>query len=284
MFLSFDSKLKFMNLMQGKVAIITGAGRGIGRACGQLFAGHGARVVLADIDPEPLKETVDGINASNGEAIAVAGDVTDADFPSLLIKTALDAYGQIDAIVNNAGYTWDGTIHKMSDEQWQAMIDVHLTAPFRIIRAASEYLRETAKREKESTGRASARKIVNVSSIIGTRGNAGQTNYASGKAGIIGLTKTLSKEWGQFNIQVNAVAFGFIETRLSNVKETGERITRDEADIALGIPRANREAFFDMIPLGRAGTTEEGAGAVLFFCSSLSDYVSGQVLEVTGGL
>lgn len=270
--------------MQGKVAIITGAGRGIGRACAELFARHGARVVLSDIDAEPLKETVDGINASNGEAIGVAGDVTDKNFPARLIKTALDAYGQIDAIVNNAGYTWDGTIHKMSDEQWQAIIDVHLTAPFRIIRAASEYLRETAKREKESVGKASARKIVNISSIIGTRGNSGQVNYASGKAGIIGLTRTLSKEWGQFNIQVNAVAFGFIETRLSNVKETGEKVTRESTDIALGIPQANREAFFNMIPLGRAGTTEEGAGAVLFFCSSLSDYVSGQVLEVTGGL
>jgi 3-oxoacyl-[acyl-carrier protein] reductase len=273
-----------MNLMQDKVAIITGAGRGIGRACGELFARHGARVVLSDIDSEPLQEVVDGIIASNGEAIAVPGDVTNPEFPPLLIKSALDNYGRIDAIVNNAGYTWDGTIHKMSDEQWQAMIDVHLSAPFRIIRAASEYLRETAKSEKESNGHASARKIVNISSTTGTRGNAGQTNYAAGKAGIIGLTKTLAKEWGQFNIQVNAVAFGFIETRLTKSKEAGDRITREASDIALGIPQASREIAFKMIPMGRGGTAEEGAGAVLFFCSSLSDYVSGQVLEVTGGL
>jgi 3-oxoacyl-[acyl-carrier protein] reductase len=172
----------------------------------------------------------------------------------------------------------------MSDEQWQAMLEVHLTAPFRIIRAASEYLRETAKREKAELGHASARKIVNVSSTTGTRGNAGQANYAAGKAGIIGVTKTLAKEWGQFNIQVNAVAFGFIETRLTQAKESGEHISREAADIALGIPQANREIAFKMIPLGRGGTPAEAAGAVLFFCSPLSDYVSGQVLEITGGL
>jgi 3-oxoacyl-[acyl-carrier protein] reductase len=273
-----------MQLLEGKVAIITGAARGIGRACAEVFAAHGARVVLSDIDREPTQEAAGKIKAANGDALAVAGDVTSPDFPGRLIKATLDGYGRIDAIVNNAGYTWDGTIHKMSDEQWQAMIEVHLTAPFRIIRAASAYLRETAKREREEHGRASPRKIVNVSSTTGTRGNAGQTNYAAGKAGIIGVTKTLAKEWGQFNIQVNAVAFGFIETRLTHSKESGERVRRESADIALGIPQANREIALRMIPMGRAGTPAEAAGAVLFFSSPLSDYVSGQVLEVTGGL
>ncbi len=273
-----------MRLLEGKVAIITGAGRGIGRACAELFAQHGARLVLSDLDPEPLDEVVAGITAADGEAVAAPGDVTDAGFPARLIKTALDSYGQIDAIINNAGYTWDGTIHKMSDEQWQAMLDVHLTAPFRIIRAAAEYLRETAKREKEEWGGPAARKIVNISSTTGTRGNAGQSNYAAGKAGVIGLTKTLAKEWGQFNIQVNAVAFGFIETRLTQAKEAGERTTREAAEIALGIPQSSREIAFRMIPMGRGGTPEEAAGAVLFFCSPLSDYVSGQTLEVTGGM
>jgi 3-oxoacyl-[acyl-carrier protein] reductase len=273
-----------MQLLEEKVAIITGAGRGIGRACARLFAAHGARVVLSDIDAEPTREAVDEVKAAGGDALAVPGDVTAADFAPNLIKATLDTYGRIDAIVNNAGYTWDGTVHKMSDEQWQAMLDVHLTAPFRIIRAASEYLRETAKREKEQQGRAPARKIVNISSTTGTRGNAGQSNYAAGKAGIIGLTKTLAKEWGQFNIQVNAVAFGFIETRLTQAKETGDRLTRESADIALGIPQANRDIAFRMIPMGRGGTPEEAAGAILFFASPLSDYVSGQVLEVTGGL
>jgi 3-oxoacyl-[acyl-carrier protein] reductase len=273
-----------MRLLEGKVSIITGAARGIGRACAELFAAHGARVVLSDIDEEPTREAAEHIKAGGGDALAFAGDVTAADFAPRLISATLEGFGRIDSIVNNAGYTWDAVIHKMTDEQWQAMLDVHLTAPFRIIRAASEYLRETAKREKAETGRASARKIVNVSSTTGTRGNAGQTNYAAGKAGIVGVTKTLAKEWGQFNIQVNAVAFGFIETRLTRAKESGEHIARESADIALGIPQAGRELAFRLIPLGRGGTTEEGAGPVLFLASPLSDYVSGQVLEVTGGL
>lgn len=274
-----------MPLLEGKVAIITGAARGIGRACAELFAQHGASVVISDIDADPTHEAAAQIQATGHDALAFPGDVTSPDFAPALIKSTLDRYGRIDAIVNNAGYTWDGTVHKMSDEQWHAMIEVHLTAPFRIIRAASEYLRETAKREKAELGKASARKIVNISSTTGTRGNAGQTNYAAGKAGIIGVTKTLAKEWGQFNIQVNAVAFGFIETRLTRAKEQGEHISREAADdIALGIPQANREIAFKLIPLGRGGTTAEGAGPVLFFCSPLADYVSGQVLEVTGGL
>jgi 3-oxoacyl-[acyl-carrier protein] reductase len=273
-----------MQLLEGKVAIITGAARGIGRACAELFAAHGARVVLSDIDEEPARAAAEELKAAGGEALAVAGDVTAAEFAPRIVAAALDTYGRLDVIVNNAGYTWDGTAHKMSDEQWQAMLDVHLTAPFRIIRAASSYLRETAKREKEETGRAGARKIVNVSSTTGTRGNAGQANYAAGKAGVVGLTKTLAKEWGQFNIQVNAVAFGFIETRLTQAKEAGATLAREAADIALGIPQANREIAFRLIPAGRGGTPEEAAGAVLFFASPLSDYVSGQVLEVTGGL
>ena len=272
-----------MQLLEGKVAIITGAARGIGRATAELFAANGARVVLSDIDPEPTREAAELISASSGEALAFPGDVTDTAFPRRLIEAALERYGQIDAIINNAGYTWDGTIHKMTDEEWQAMLEVHLTAPFRIIRAASEYLRETAKREKAAEGRARARKIVNISSTTGTRGNAGQANYAAGKAGVVGLTRTLAKEWGQYNIQVNAVAFGFIETRLTQAKEAGEQLSREAADIALGIPQAMRDLAFKLIPMGRAGTPAEAAGPVLFFSSPLSDYVSGQVLEITGG-
>src|SRR3989442_10684199 len=180
-----------MQLLEGKVAIITGAARGIGGACAELFAAHGANVVVCDIDGEPTLEAAEKIKSGGGDAVAVPGEVTSADFAPRLIKAALDGYGRIDAIVNNAGYTWDGTIHKMSDEQWQAMLDVHLTAPFPIIRAASEYLRETAKREKLEQGRASARKIVKVSSTSGTRGSAGQAEYAAGKARIVAGTETL---------------------------------------------------------------------------------------------
>lgn len=270
--------------LEGKTAIITGAGRGIGRATAELFASHGANVVVSDIDPVPVEEAVGAILAAGGHAASVAGDVTDRAFGDLIVNAAIEKFGGLDIIVNNAGYTWDAVIHKMTDEQWEAILAVHLTAPFRIIRAASTFLREAAKREKAEFGSARARKIVNISSTSGTRGNAGQSNYSSGKAGVIGLTKTLAKEWGQFNIQVNAVAFGRIDTRLTQAKEKGETIQRGEAEIAIGIPAERLDRTTPMIPMGRAGRPEEGAGAILFFASPLSDYVSGQVLEVAGGL
>jgi len=271
-------------LLEGKVAIITGSGRGIGRATAELFAAHGARVIITDIDMEPLEETASAIQSAGGAALGLPGDVTDPAFPDRLISFTLENFGSLDIIVNNAGYTWDAVIHKMTDQQWQAMLDVHLTAPFRIIRAAANYLRETAKQEIASQGHARARKIVNTSSTSGTRGNPGQANYSSGKAGVIGLTRTLAREWGQFNIQVNAVAFGWIDTRLTQEKEKQLKIKRGELEIALGIPAERLELSRKLIPAGRPGTPEEAAGAVLFFASPLSDYVSGQVLEVTGGL
>jgi 3-oxoacyl-[acyl-carrier protein] reductase len=271
-------------LLEGRTAIITGAGRGIGRAAAELMAAHGARVVVSDIDPAPAEQTVRVIQAAGGEALSVPGDVTDPAFPQSIVKVAVEKLGGLDIIVNNAGYTWDAVIHKMTDEQWDAIIACHLTAPFRIIRAAGGYLRETAKREKEQSGSARARKIINISSTSGTRGNAGQANYSSVKAGVIGLTRTLAKEWGQFNIQVNAVAFGRIDTRLTQAKEKGETIHRGDKDIAIGIPAARLDATTPMIPMGRPGTPEEAAGAVFFFASPFSNYVSGQVLEVTGGL
>lgn len=271
-------------ILEGKTAIITGSGRGIGRAAAELFALHGARVVVSDIDPEPADQTVEAIHSAGGEAVSFPGDVTDKSFPDAIVDAAIKKFGGLDIIVNNAGYTWDAVIHKMTDEQWDAIIACHLTAPFRIIRAASGYLRETAKREKESSGNARPRKIIHVSSTSGTRGNAGQANYSSVKAGVIGLTKTLAKEWGQFNIQVNAVAFGRIDTRLTQAKEKGATIHRGDKDIAIGVPASRLDATTPMIPMGRAGTPEEGAGAIFFFASPFSNYVSGQVLEVTGGL
>lgn len=271
-------------LLEGKTAIVTGAGRGIGRATAELFAQHGARVVVSDIDPAPAGEAVEAILAAGGQALSVPGDVTNPTFPDLIVSSTIEEFGGLDIIVNNAGYTWDAVIHKMTDEQWEAILAVHLTAPFRIIRAASTFLRDTAKREKQEHGAANARKIVNISSTSGTRGNPGQANYSSGKAGVIGLTKMLAKEWGQFNIQVNCVAFGRIETRLTQAKEKGEKIHRGDAEIAIGIPAERLDRTTPMIPMGRAGTPEEGAGAILFFASPLSNYVSGQVLEVAGGL
>ncbi len=271
-------------LLEGKIAVITGSGRGIGRATAELFCAHGARVVMTDIDAQPLGEAAAGIRAAGGEVLAVEGDVTAPQFPERLVNATLEKFGGLDILVNNAGYTWDGTLHKMTDQQWQAVLDVHLTGPFRILRAAAAFLRETAKKEQADAGRARPRKIVNISSTSGTRGNAGQANYAAAKAGVVGLTKTLAREWGQFNIQANAVAFGWIETRLTQEKEKDLKIKRENVEIALGIPAERRELMSKLIPLGRPGTPQEAAGAVLFFASPLSDFVSGQVLEVTGGL
>jgi 3-oxoacyl-[acyl-carrier protein] reductase len=208
--------------------------------------------------------------------------VTDVEFPDRLVKTAADAFGGIDILVNNAGYTWDGVIQNMTDEQWYAMIDVHLTAPFRIMRAATPYMRERAKQEI-AEGRRVHRKIINVSSTSGVAGNPGQVNYSAGKMGIVGVTKTMAKEWGRFNINVNAVAYGFIETRLTQAKEKQERMQVGDKQVELGIPEAMRQMAANFIPLGRPGTPDEAAGPVLFLASPLSDYMTGALLLVTGG-
>lgn len=271
-------------MLEGKVCLVTGAGRGIGKAAALLFAEEGGRIVLNDVDPAEAGETLDEIRRSGGQALSVAGDVTAEGVPEKLVREAVDAFGPgIDVIANIAGYTWDGMIHKMDDRQWDAILQVHLTAPFRIIRAAAPYIRQNATAEKD-TGKRVMRKIINVSSVSGTDGTAGQVNYASAKAGIIGLTKSLSREWGPLNVNVNCVAFGWIDTRLTRSKEEPEIIEREGRKIALGIPGARQESLRSLIPLGRPGTAEEAARVILFFASPLSDYVSGQVLKVAGGI
>jgi 3-oxoacyl-[acyl-carrier protein] reductase len=272
-----------MNLLDGKIAIVTGAGRGIGSATARLMAAHGALVIVGDMDAGPAEETVSAITAAGGRALALPGDVTDPAYTDQLVRAAVDQ-GGLDVLVANAGYTWDGMAHKITDEQWEAMLAVHLTAPFRLVRAAAPFIRERARQEQAQHGSARARKLIFVSSTSGTRGNLGQANYAAAKAGVVGLAKTMAKEWGAFNVQANAVAFGFIETRLTAAKEMGEQITRAGRDVQLGIPSQMREMAKLMIPLGRPGTAEEAAGPILFLASPLSDYVSGHVLEVTGGL
>lgn len=272
-----------MGMLDGKVAILTGSGRGIGGAAAKQFAAEGASVVVSDLDPNPAEETAAAIRSAGGKAIVVPGDVTDPAFPAQLIKATLDAFGGIDIIVNNAGYTWDAVIQNMTDKQWYAMLDVHTTAPFRILREASQYIRDAAKKEQAASGRAKPRKVINVSSVSGVYGNPGQANYSTAKAGITGLTKTLAKEWGRYNVQVNCVCYGFIDTRLTTAKEKAEKIERDGEEIALGVPDQMRQMGAMLIPLGRPGTPEEAAGPMLFLASPLSDYVSGHVLEITGG-
>ena len=272
-----------MGMLDGKVAIITGSGRGIGAATAQLLGSEGARVIVSDLDAAPAEETAAAIRAAGGEAAIIPGDVTDPAFPKQLIQGTLDTFGGIDIIVNNAGYTWDAVIQNMTDKQWYAIMDVHTTAPFRILREASHFIRETAKKEAAANGRANPRKIINVSSVSGVYGNAGQVNYSTAKAGITGLTKTIAKEWGRFNVQANCVCYGFIDTRLTAAKESAEKIQREGEEIALGIPDQMRQMAALTISLGRPGTPQEAAGPVLFLASPLSNYVSGIVLEVTGG-
>ena len=269
-----------MGALEGKSAIVTGSARGIGRATAELLAEQGAQVLINDLDGDVAEEAA---NAIEGETVAFAGDLTRGDTPDRLVQKAVDSFGKIDIVVNNAGYTWDGPIHKMSDEQFQAMLDIHNVVPFRVLRAAAPHLREPAKKEKEE-GREVFRKVVNVSSTSGMFGNAGQVNYSSGKAGVVGLTKTLAKEWGQFKINVNAVAFGFVETRLTASKEEGGSIEVEGQKINLGIPEQMRAMAAMLIPLGRAATPEEAAGGVFFLCSPWSNYVHGQVLNITGGM
>ena len=268
-----------MGVLDGKAAIVTGSARGIGRATAELLAEQGAKVLINDLDGDVAEEASGEIQ---GETVAFAGDLTKDGVCEQLVDKAAESFGQIDIVVNNAGYTWDGPIHKMGDDQFQAMLDIHTIVPFRVLRAAAPHMREPAKQERNE-GREVFRKIVNVSSISGTMGNAGQVNYSAAKAGVVGLTKTLAKEWGQFKINVNAVAFGFVETRLTAAKEEGGTFKKDGEEIALGIPEQMRAMASAIIPLGRPASPTEAAGPVFFLCSPWSDYVQGQVLNVTGG-
>jgi 3-oxoacyl-[acyl-carrier protein] reductase len=268
-----------MGVLDGKVAIVTGSARGIGRATAELLSEQGAKVVINDLDGDAAQQTAGEIA---GETAVHAGDLTKGDAPDQLVQTAIDAWGRLDIIVNNAGYTLDAPIHKMSDDWFQRMLDIHVTVPFKVIRAAAPHLREPAKAERER-GEEVFRKIVNISSISGTMGNAGQANYSAGKSAVIGLTKTMAKEWGQFKVNVNAAAFGFIETRLTASKEDSNTMEVDGETVQLGIPDQLRGMAAMLIPIGRAGTPEEAAGGVFFLCSPWSNYVHGQVLNVTGG-
>ncbi|MBN8870662.1 MAG: SDR family oxidoreductase [Solirubrobacterales bacterium] len=270
-----------MGLLEGKNAIVTGSARGIGRATAELFAANGARVLINDLDADVAEQTASEIE---GETAVFGGDLTKGDACDQLVATAQDAFGSIDIVVNNAGYTWDGVAHKMTDDQFQAMLDIHTIVPFRVARALAPHWREAAKAEA-AEGNEYFRKLINVSSVSGTMGNAGQANYSAAKSAVVGLTKTLAKEWGQFKINVNAVAFGFVETRLTAAKEgDAETIKGPEGEeIQLGIPEQMRAMASMIIPLGRPASPEEAAGPVLFLGSNLSDYVHGQVLNVTGG-
>jgi 3-oxoacyl-[acyl-carrier protein] reductase len=268
-----------MTVLEGKVAIVTGSARGIGRATAELLSEQGAKVLINDLDGDVAEQTASEIA---GDTLVFGGDLTKPGVPDQLVEKVIGEWGQVDILVNNAGYTLDAPIHKMSDEWFQRMIDIHSIVPFRMCRAVAPHMREPAKKEKEE-GQEVFRKIVNVSSISGTMGNAGQANYSSGKAAVVGLTKTLAKEWGQFKINVNAVAFGYIETRLTASKDEANVMEIDGEKVQLGIPDQLRGMASMLIPIGRPGTPQEAAGGVFFLCSPWANFVSGQILNVTGG-
>jgi 3-oxoacyl-[acyl-carrier protein] reductase len=268
-----------MKLLDGKVAIVTGSARGIGFATAELLAEHGAKVVINDLERDVANASAEQIA---GETLVFAGDLTKPDVPDKLVKAVIDEWGQVDILVNNAGYTLDAPVHKMTDEWFQRMLDIHSIVPFRMCRAVAPHMREPAKLEQEE-GREVFRKIVNISSISGTMGNAGQANYSSGKSAVVGLTKTLAKEWGQFKINVNAVAFGYIETRLTASKDEANVMEIGGEKVQLGIPDQLRGMAPMLIPLGRPGTPQEAAGGVFLLCTPWSNYIHGQVLNVTGG-
>lgn len=272
-----------MRNLNGKVAIVSGSGRGIGRSIALKLASEGAAVVINDIDHAPAQAVVKEISEAGGRATACVGDVTAADFGERFVSTALDTFAGLDIIVNNAGYTWDNVIQKMPDEQFLAMLEVHTVAPFRILRAASEYFRSQAKNEA-AEGREVFRKVVNISSVSGTRGNPGQVNYAAAKKAVIGITETLAKEWGRYKVNVNCVAYGMIATRLTQSVE-GEKpeVKVGERDIKVGIPAKQLKESKAAIPMGRAGTPEEAAGAVYLFCLQEGNYVTGQTIVCGGG-
>jgi 3-oxoacyl-[acyl-carrier protein] reductase len=273
-----------MGKLDGKVALVSGSGRGIGRSIALKLASEGAKVVINDLDEAPAEAVAAEIRAKGGEALICAGNVAAEDFGTRFVNTAVEGFGGLDIIVNNAGYTWDSTIQKMTDEQFQAMIDVHLTAPFRILRAAAEPIRIFSKREAQE-GREVFRKVVNISSIAGLYGNAGQVSYSSAKAALVGMTRTLCKEWGRYKVNVNCVAFGLIATRLTQAIEKEQAtIDVEGREIKVGVQHQLLDTMAQLIPLGRAGTPDEAADAVYLFCAPESNYVSGQVLVCGGGI
>jgi len=273
-----------MGTLSGKVALVSGSGRGIGRSIALKLASAGARVVVNDLDAAPAAEVVEQITGAGGEAVACVGSVTAPDFADRFVRTAVDTYRGLDIIVNNAGYTWDSVIQKMTDEQWYAMIDVHLTAPFRILRAAQPVLRKLSRAEAE-TGQEVFRKVVNISSVAGLGGNPGQVNYSAAKAGIVGLTLTLAKEWGRMKVNVNCVAFGLIRTRLTEATAAQNATIQVEGrEIKVGVNPELMAMMEKTIPLGRGGTPDEAAGAVYLLCTPEADYISGQTVVCGGGI
>jgi len=257
-----------MGKLEGKAAVVTGAARGIGRADALLFAREGAAVYVTDIDEAPLIQVVNDIKAAGGRADGCAGDVTKPGDCQKVMDKAVEKFGKIDVLVNNAGLTRDALIHKMTDAQWDICIDISLKGTFNCIRAASKYMLKEG-----HNGR-----IINVASVAGLMGNIGQINYSAAKSGLIGLSKTVAREWGRFGITCNVIAYGFVDTRLTGEKETQQEEVAGEA---VGIPKKVRDLVLLQV---KPMTPEDAAKPVLFLASDDAAFITGQVLNVSAGI
>lgn len=267
-----------------KTALVTGAGQGIGRATAHRLARAGTNLAIQDIDAEALAETARGLASFDIQVLSLIGDLTESGVPEQTVQDCIETFGGLDIIINNAGYIWNGAVHNHSESQWQAMLEIHATVPFKILKAFSDWLRPTAKAEIEARGAAQCRKVINVSSVSGTQGSATQVGYAAGKAAVIGLTKTLAKEWGRYNVTVNAVAFGHIDTRLTQgYDDSIPEIKVGARSYRVGLSNQQRNALAKSVPLGRPGTSVEAAGAIYLLTLPESDYITGEILTCSGG-
>ena len=271
-------------MLNNKTVLITGAAQGIGKAAALLFAKQGANVVINDIDDKKLFETKTEVERLGVKAATLTADLLDPKTPQMLINETIKKFEKLDILVNNAGFTWDKMAHKMSDETFSTILEMHNVVPFRLIKAASPFMRECGKQEKAAGQKPQDRCVINISSTSGLHGNAGQINYATAKMGIIGLTKTIAKEWGPFGVRCNAVAFGSIDTRLTQNKTEGHCITVKGQTVELGVPMNMKELASMICPLQYIASPEEAAGGIIMLALPYASYITGHTLEVTGGM
>jgi len=267
--------------LAGRVALVTGAGRGIGRALVLKLVAEGSRVVANDLDAATLESLRDDVARSGGVCDVLAGDVTAPDFGDRAVAATVERFGDLHIVVNNAGYVWNSRVTSHTDEQWYAMIDVHATGPFRLLRAAGRHFRQAAEDGRTSP----ARKVVNVSSVSGLFGEPTQFSYSAAKSALVGMTRSLAKDWGRYNVTVNCVAFGYIDTRLTQTF-AGQvpEIEIGDRKMKVGLDAARAEVVRSLIPLGRIGMPEDAAGAIFLFCLPESDFITGEVVCAAGGL